>query len=1052
MRKKFITIFSLVFLFICFIGIKVEASYAGDLYVTIKDNLGNITYVDEQAFTVGVNLKVNKYSVSIGGQIFYHYQNSDYCKKFIGLSETPYSTSADISVGESIILSEDKAWSNITYYIVESIDVTDLTGKFFEFYYLNPSSTYNSDIVSGELFGYIQGVEFNNLKVQKNVTEIEYLDFYYNDTFVNTLYAFDGGGFNHNPIYISGGALATSSRFIKFFYDYAGEIKLTSLEGSTINVPSNWTASSSYGRFYFNGRGNTNDYPLSDGIYFYEDSTIDSFQVGYSGNFEGNFYPLSNSIWFGSLGIVGNSAKLKIEIYDGRDVSNQNLIQWFIDINAIIVGGVYQQLLPNYSVTFNCGKGDVNSSDEIISSLTEIPELPSCTREYYTFDGWYYDDSYTEKVYEGDPIYEDTVIYAKYICIITDLTNTTWELNNTVARLGQVEYSIQGSAVFEDAIYNCEFNSLVGRDQGNIAEDGDCEVLIILSTINDDYEDGFPGTFLNPNGRVIYNAYSDEANVVPTTLSKSSIGLSTITSITITGGTDATNDSLIEYVIDNFTEVKSYMISKGTYIANDEINLSGLVSPSSLSFTSNGASFTSMGSTGTGMYYGDTTVYYNTSDDGETFYWKWENENYKTIMILNDQIVDESYYNWFNLNYNFSSNNYCINFVVKYNGVELRQIDPITNVTEIPGNLPNPDEDDYLTFYDFKGWYLDEAFTSGITEGIQLGRDITLYAKLEPISYTLSFVTNTDLITLEPVVITPDTLMAITTLPVLSHDRIDFLGWYYEPIFETEVKEIDCLTKDTIIYAKIIKKYLLAYETGLEEFDSYKIDPIYTDKIVIPEWNHPTFGCEGWYHDVDRLNKVNEEESITEDTIIYAKVLQDSYNISFDSNGGTDVESITSTNIFSKEDEPIPYKNGYIFKGWFYDKHSWNEPVIYNDILTDHITLYAKWEKQTFNLVYTTDGSPVESSVIGFIPNPIPISIKDGYIFDGWYYDQEYTNKALPGDEINEDTTVYAKFRLSYNGVIDDITNGDSISMDTLEYILVFGAIAFILFKIIRRR
>ena len=952
MRKKFITIFFLIFLFICFIGIKVEASYAGDLYVTIKDNLGNITYVDEQAFTVGANLKVNKYSVSIGGQVFYHYQNSDYCKKFIGLSETPYSTSADISVGESITLSEDKAWSNITYYIVESIDVTDLTGKFFEFYYLNPSSTYNSDIVSGELFGYIQGVEFNYLMVQKDETGIEYLDFYYNDTFVETLYAFDGGGFNHNPIYISGGALATSSRFIKFFYDYAGEVELTSLEGATVSI-SNALNISVNESFSFEAKINNSHtvygvevniwnivrFSFGDGINFISNGVGNLTSVSTYGTWR------KENVANESYTTLGNT--ISVQFVSGDDLTNLKLIQWIIDNECIVNGGVYQQLLPNYSITFNSGKGDVNSSDEIISSLIEIPELPSCTREYYTFDGWYYDDSYTEKVYEGDPIYEDTVIYAKYICIITDLTNTTWELNNTVARLGQVEYNIQGSAVFEDATYNCDFNSLVGRDQGNIAEDGDCEVLIILSTINDDYEDAFPGTFINPTGRVIYNAYSDEANVAPTTLSKSSIGLSKITSITITGGTDATNDSLIEYVIDNFTEVKSYMISKGTYIVNDEIDLSGLANAgaTSLSFTSNGASFTSMGSTGTGMYYGDTTVYYNTSDDGETFYWKWENENYKTITILNDQIVDESYYNWFNLNYNVSSNNYSINFVVKYNGVDLRQIDPITNVTEIPGNLPNPDEDDYLTFYDFKGWYLDEAFTSGITEGIQLGRDITLYAKLEPISYTLSFVTNTDLITLEPVVITPDTLMAITSLPVLSHDRIDFLGWYYEPIFETEVKETDCLTKDTIIYAKIIKKYLLAYETGLEEFDSYKIDPIYTDKIVIPEWNHPTFGCEGWYHDVDRLNKVNEEEYITEDTIIYAKLLQDSYSISFDSNGGTDVESITSTNIFSKVNEPIPYKKGYIFKGWFYDKHSWNEPVIYNDILTDHITLYAKWEK-----------------------------------------------------------------------------------------------------------
>ena len=108
---------------------------------------------------------------------------------------------------------------------------------------------------------------------------------------------------------------------------------------------------------------------------------------------------------------------------------------------------------------------------------------------------------------------------------LIDLTNTKWELNNTVARLGQVEYNIQGSAVFEDVTYNCEFNGLKGHDQGNIMEYGGCEVLIILSTINDDYEVGFPSTFLNPSGRVIYNAYSDEAYVAPTTLPKSSMGL-----------------------------------------------------------------------------------------------------------------------------------------------------------------------------------------------------------------------------------------------------------------------------------------------------------------------------------------------------------------------------------------------------------------------------------------------------------------------------------------------------------------------------------------------
>ena len=95
-------------------------------------------------------------------------------------------------------------------------------------------------------------------------------------------------------------------------------------------------------------------------------------------------------------------------------------------------------------------------------------------------------------------------------------------------------------------------------------------------------------------------------------------------------------------------------ILAGTYIANDNPNLSVLVHTGalSLSFTSNGSSFTSMSSSGgTGMYYDSTYVYYNTSDDGETFYWKWENKNYKTITITTDQAVSEEHSEWFNANY-----------------------------------------------------------------------------------------------------------------------------------------------------------------------------------------------------------------------------------------------------------------------------------------------------------------------------------------------------------------------------------------------------------------
>lgn len=426
--------------------------------------------------------------------------------------------------------------------------------------------------------------------------------------------------------------------------------------------------------------------------------------------------------------------------------------------------------------------------------------------------------------------------------------------------------------------------------------------------------------------------------------------------------------------------------------------------------------------------------------------WYYE-DTYETKVKEGDSLtVDTKIYAKFNQLYD-------INFVVKFNGVELRQIDPITDVTEIPGNLPNPDEDDYLTFYEFKGWYLDEAFTSGITEGIQLGRDITLYAKLEIISYTLSFVTNTDLITLDPVQITGESMMTIGSLPVLSNHRFDFLGWYYEEDFITQVQETDCLIEDTIIYAKLINKYLLNYETGLEEFDSYYIDSIYTDKIVIPTWTYDNFVCDAWFYDMERTIEVSADDLLTQDTTIYALISQKSYQIIFDTDGANNIDPIVSTNIFSEENQPIPYKEHYIFIGWFYDNESFHEPVIFNDILTHDTILYAKFDHVKYNITFDSNGGTSINSVqqsFFNLDNIIPSKI--GYEFLGWYKDVDCINKINEFDEVTEDTTVYANWRLKVINNVQDSTNdfdiNDFINDYSLYIIIIFG----LLFIFKRRR
>lgn len=69
------------------------------------------------------------------------------------------------------------------------------------------------------------------------------------------------------------------------------------------------------------------------------------------------------------------------------------------------------------------------------------------------------------------------------------------------------------------------------------------------------------------------------------------------------------------------------------------------------------------------------------------------------------------------------------------------------------------------------------------------------------------------------------------------------------------------------------------------------------------------------------------------------------YTVTFNSNGGTDVESITNVKRNSTITEPeAPTRDGYAFKGWFRDTKLTKEWKFDTDTVTGNITLYAKWE------------------------------------------------------------------------------------------------------------
>lgn len=112
----------------------------------------------------------------------------------------------------------------------------------------------------------------------------------------------------------------------------------------------------------------------------------------------------------------------------------------------------------------------------------------------------------------------------------------------------------------------------------------------------------------------------------------------------------------------------------------------------------------------------------------------------------------------------------------------------------------------------------------------------------------------------------------------------------------------------------------------------------------------------GWYYgngvDCDNSCTAYDNDYIMEDTDLHAHFEINVYTITFDSNGGELLTSI-SADYNSTPELPTPIRTGYNFIGWTlpsgldYDSAS---------PLKGNLTLIAKWEIRTFTVTFVVDG------------------------------------------------------------------------------------------------
>ncbi|MBQ9791570.1 MAG: InlB B-repeat-containing protein, partial [Clostridia bacterium] len=260
-------------------------------------------------------------------------------------------------------------------------------------------------------------------------------------------------------------------------------------------------------------------------------------------------------------------------------------------------------------------------------------------------------------------------------------------------------------------------------------------------------------------------------------------------------------------------------------------------------------------------------------------------------------------------------------------------------------------------------------------------------------------------------------------------DGYEFDDWYFDETYLSKfnTNELKSLkVTDVNVFARFLTLYNLSFETnGGEHIGSYldaKID-------TMPACTKSGFTLYAWYFDAGFQNKAEFPLIITEDTTLYAKWAKNEITVNyFLDNESYDVETISYGVAPSL---PVPNnKVGHKFSGW---KDASGVDFTFNGVLFDNIDLYATFDPKDYVIYYDYSGatSTIVSSSIKYGDkfSNLPLPTKEGYNFNGWYYNDQLIESNVTTYNFDSNITLVAKFSIKqftikFYDSLDDEMNG----------------------------
>ena len=247
----------------------------------------------------------------------------------------------------------------------------------------------------------------------------------------------------------------------------------------------------------------------------------------------------------------------------------------------------------------------------------------------------------------------------------------------------------------------------------------------------------------------------------------------------------------------------------------------------------------------------------------------------------------------------------------------------------------------------FQGWYTSRDGGARYDFNQTVTGDVTLYAHWSVNSYTLAFDGNGGKASESSRTVQYGSQYG--SLPTATRTGHTFQGgWYTARSGGSKYDFGTAVTGDVTLYAHwSVNSYTLTFDgNGGKPSEASRTVAYGGQYGSLPTATRTGYAFQGWYTARDGGTKVSPSTTMgAADTTLYARWSVNSYTVSFDSDGGSNVPA-QKVRYGSKASRPAdPTRAGHTFQGW-YTSRDGGSKYDFGTAVTGDVTLHAHWAKE----------------------------------------------------------------------------------------------------------